>query len=58
MRFNFAYPKNMLPNLNLRALDLAIIAQCCISYKNQSFDLHYNSNDWFLYEMQHWAEMG
>ena len=20
-------------------------------------DLHYKSNDWFLYDMQHWAEM-
>ena len=22
----------------------------------KSFDLHYNSNYWFLYEMQHWAK--
>ena len=22
------------------------------------FDLQHKSNDWFLYEMQHWAEMG
>ena len=26
--------------------------------QNQSFDLQYKSIDWFLYEMQHWAEMG
>ena len=35
----------------------AISAQCCISYRNQSFDLHCKSNYWFLYEIQHWAEM-
>ena len=35
-----------------------ILAQRCISYGNQSFDLNCKSNDWFLYEMQHWAEMG
>ena len=34
-----------------------ILAQRCISYGNQSFDLNCKSNDWFLYEMQHWAEM-
>ena len=41
-----------------------ISAQCCISYRNQSFDLLRKviqllskSNDWFLYEMQHLAEM-
>ena len=33
-------------------------AQCCISYRNQSFDLKCKSNNWFLREMQHWAEMG
>ena len=31
---------------------------CCISFRNQSFDLDSKSLDWFLYEMQHWAEMG
>ena len=30
----------------------------CISYRNQSFDLLCKSNDLFLYEMQHWADMG
>ena len=30
---------------------------CCVSYRNQSIDLHCKSNDWFLYEMQLWAEM-
>ena len=29
-----------------------------ISYRNQSFDLTAESNDWFPYEMQHLAEMG
>ena len=49
---------------------LPISAQCCISYRNQSFDLqcisyrnqssdlHCKSNDCFLHEMQHWAELG
>ena len=27
-------------------------------YRNQSFDLQRKSNVWFLYEMQHWTEMG
>ena len=34
-----------------------ISAQCCLSFKNQSFNLQGNSNDWFPYEMQHWVEM-
>ena len=29
-----------------------------ISDRTQSFDFQRKSNDWFLYEMQHWAEMG
>ena len=33
-------------------------AQHCISYRNQSFDLHCKSNDWFLYEMLRRVEMG
>ena len=37
---------------------LPISTQSGISYKNQSFDLQYKSNGRFLYEMQHWAEMG
>ena len=36
---------------------LNISAQCCTSYINQSFDLHYKSNGRFLYEVQHWAEI-
>ena len=28
-----------------------------ISYGNQSFDLLCESNSWFQYEMQHWAEI-
>ena len=35
-----------------------ISVQCSISYRKQSFDLHSKSNNWFLYEMQHWAEVG
>ena len=37
---------------------LTLSAQCCVLYRNQSFNLHYKSNDWFQYEMQHWVEMG
>ena len=29
-----------------------------VSYRNHSFDFFSKSNDWFLYEMQHWAEIG
>ena len=32
---------------------LLLSVQYCISYRNQSFDLHSKSMDWFLYEMQH-----
>ena len=32
-------------------------AQFSIPYRNQLFDLHRKLNDWFLYEIQHWAEM-
>ena len=35
-----------------------ILAQCYITYRNQSFDLVSKSNDWFLCEMYHWVEMG
>ena len=34
-----------------------ISAQCCISYRSQSFNYQGKSNDWFLYGMQHWDEM-
>ena len=34
----------------------SISPKCCISYRNQ-FDLQCKSNDWFLFKMQHWAEM-
>ena len=33
-------------------------SQCCISYRNQSFDLQFKSNERFLYEMQNVIEMG
>ena len=36
---------------------LPVSVKYCISYRNQSFDLQSESNDWFLYGMQHWAEM-
>ena len=32
-------------------------AQRFVSNRNQSFDLHSQSNDWFLYETQRWVEM-
>ena len=35
-----------------------IFAQCCITYRNQSPDLKSKTNDWFLHERPHWAEMG
>ena len=35
----------------------SISTKCSILYKNQSYDLRCKSNDWFLYKMQHWAEM-
>ena len=35
-----------------------ISVQCCISYRNQSFDLHCKSNNWFQYEEDRWAERG
>ena len=30
-------------------------AQRCILYRNQPFDLLYESSDWFLYDMQYRA---
>ena len=30
-----------------------ISVQCCISYRNQSFDLHCKSNNWSQYEEDH-----
>ena len=33
-------------------------ANVVFSYRNQSLVVQSNPNDWFLYEMQHWAEMG
>ena len=30
--------------------------QCCVSYRNQTFVLLFKTNDWFLFETQHWAE--
>ena len=38
--------------------DETISAQCCISYRNYSFDLQDKSNGWFVCEMQHLTEMG
>ena len=34
----------------------SISPKCCVSHRNQ-FDLQCKSNDWFLFKMQHWAEM-
>ena len=44
-------------NVRLYVTDQLISAKRCISYKNQSFDLQYKLNDWFLYERQYWAEV-
>ena len=35
-----------------------ILSHCCHSHRNQSFNLQNKSNDVFLYDMKHWAEMG
>ena len=37
---------------------LSILSHCCHSHRNQSFNLQNKSNDVFLYDMKHWAEMG
>ena len=34
-----------------------ISAQCCISYRNQSFDLFSKTNEWFPFEMQYYCLM-
>ena len=34
-----------------------VLAQCYISYRNLSFGLQCKSNNWFLYEMQHSADV-
>ena len=34
----------------------SLAAQCCILYRNQTFDLLCKSNHWCLYEMQHSVE--
>ena len=39
-------------------IDAITVAFSCISYRNQLFDFLCKSNDWFLYQMQHWAEIG
>ena len=33
---------------------ISISSQYLISYRNQSFDLHCKSNDWFLYGIKYW----
>ena len=33
------------------------LVQCCISYRNQSFDFPFKINGWFLYEIQHGTEV-
>ena len=43
--------------LSYRNQSIQVISvQCCISFRNQSFALYYKSNDWFLHEMENWAE--
>ena len=39
-------------------IDAITVAFSCISYRNQLFGFLCKSNDWFLYQMQHWAEIG
>ena len=38
--------------------ELTHSVQCCVSYRNQLFVLQSKTNGSFLYETQHWAEMG
>ena len=42
----------------LGCLDQPNSAQRCVWYRKQPFVLQIKSSDWFLYEMQHWAEVG
>ena len=39
-----------------RLINRLISDQYYISHRNQLIDLHCKSNDWFLYEMQHWVK--
>ena len=39
-------------------LSRSILVQRTISHANQQFYLEYNSNDWILCKIQHWAGMG
>ena len=45
-------------SLTLKHFWLTHFSLICLSYRNQSFDLPYKSNDWFLYEMQHQVFLG
>ena len=47
-------------HINNGGVDLRLIHFSLVlhSHRNQSNDLQCKSSDWFLYEMQHWAEMG
>ena len=42
---------------SIKRLCKPVTTNCFIPYKNQSFNLHCISNDWFLHEMHHWVEM-
>ena len=42
----------------LSSINFKPFQQCCIWYRNQSFDLLCKTNNWFLCELQHWTEMG
>ena len=56
------YSKEVIWIFILRELYQLISAHCCASCRNQSFDLRTGlqskSSVWFLYEIQHWADMG
>ena len=56
----FAMSQEMLLSIltNLQSISEQISAQCCISYKNHSFNLQCKTSDWFLYEMQHYDWIG
>ena len=49
-------------NVDVSSLSLTLpsqvdsFQQCCVSYRNQTFVLLFKTNDWFLFETQHWAE--
>ena len=43
---------------HLTSHDQMILAQYCIPYRTWTFGRQCKSNDWFIYGVQHLAEMG